>query len=144
MSKINVSKVIAGGILAGLVLAAFDFVTQNYLLADQWQLVAQRHNVDPALMGGTPALVLMMATDLVIGFVITLTYAGIRPRFGAGPATASIAAFLIFLPCALMIASFGGWLVHWDLFFRQATVMLVAFIAAGWAGGWIYGEEETQ
>ena len=36
MASINTGKVIAGGLLAGLVANAFDFVTNTYILAGDW------------------------------------------------------------------------------------------------------------
>ena len=144
MSKINAGKAVAGGILAGVVLTGFDFASSNYLLANDWQNVAHLRNIDPTLMGGTAALVTMLLVDFVIGQVLVLTYAAIRPRFGAGPGTAAIASFLIFLPQALLLATFGGWFLSWDLYFRQAAVMLVSILAAGFAGGWVYAEEEEE
>lgn len=146
MSKINVSRVVAGGVLAGILHATADFAGMNYLLASDWQLVAQRINIDPELMGGTGILPLlhMTAANIVIGLLILTTYAGIRPRFGAGPATAVIASFLIVLPCAVIYAGFGGWLLHWGMVFRQTLVMLCSFTLAGVAGAWIYSEEEQE
>ncbi len=144
MSHINAGKVVAGGILAGVVLTGFDFASSNYLLANEWQNVAHLRNIDPALMGGTAALVTMLLVDFVIGQVLVLTYAAIRPRFGAGPGTAAIASFLIFLPQALLLATFGGWFLSGDLYFRQTAVMLVSVLAAGFAGGWVYAEEEEE
>jgi hypothetical protein len=141
MSRISGGKVIAGGILAGIVLGAFDFVTNNFLLAGEWQQVAQRHAIDLTLMSGTGALTSMLVVDLLLGLVLVLTYASIRPRFGAGPATGAIASLIVFLPAALMLASFGGWLLPWDLFFRQVVVLFVAMLAAGSAGAWVYAEE---
>jgi len=141
MSRISVGKVVAGGVLAGVVLSAFDFVANNFLLVEDWQLVGQRHNIDPSLMGGSGALIAMLAIDLVMGQVLVLTYAGIRPRFGAGAGTGAIASLIVFLPAALMLATFGGWLIPWDLYFRQAVVLFVAMLAAGFAGAWVYAEE---
>ncbi|MBI2073795.1 MAG: magnesium transporter, partial [Gemmatimonadetes bacterium] len=36
MGKINWGRVIAGGLLAGVVLNVFDFVVNGWLLSDQW------------------------------------------------------------------------------------------------------------
>jgi hypothetical protein len=142
MTRIPPGKVLAGGILAGVVLSGFDFVSSNYLLANEWQEVAHLRNIDPASMGGTAALVTMLLVDFALGQVLVLTYAAIRPRFG--PGTGAIASFLIFLPQALLLATFGGWFLSWDLYFRQATVMFVSVLAAGFAGGWVYAEEELE
>src|SRR3954469_19404396 len=114
MAHINASKSVAGGILAGLVLAAFDFASNNFLLAAEWQNVAQRHNLDPALMGGTAALVTMVLVDMALGQLIALSYVGILPRFGGGAGTAIIAGSLVFAPQALLLATFAGWFVSWE------------------------------
>ena len=143
-TRIDVGKSVAGGVLAGIVLAGFDFVSNNFLLAEAWQNVAQRHNIDPALMGGGSALATMIVADLLLGQVLVLTYGAIRPRFGPGAGTAAIAAFLIFLSEALLLASLSGWFISWDLYFRQAVVLLVSTLAAGLAGAWVYAEEEQQ
>ena len=100
MAQIRASKVVAGGVLAGLVLAAFDFATNNFLLAAEWQNVAQRHNFDPALMGGNGALVTMVIVDMALGQLIAGAYAGIRAQFGAGLGTALYHAVAFTLVCA--------------------------------------------
>lgn len=141
MSKINVAKVIPAGLLAGIVLAIFSYVSDNFLLAEQWQTVAQLRNLDLMLMGGTPALITSVITNLLVGMIVALTYAAIRPRFGKGPGTAAIAAFFIFVPQALLLAGMSGWFLPWELFFRQSVVMLVAMVGAAFAADWIYSEE---
>lgn len=144
MSKISVGKVVAGGILAGVILSGFDWVTSNYLLAADWQNVARQRNIDMWVMGSTSALVTMLTIDFVLGQVLVLTYAAIRPRFGQGPGTSAIAAFLVCLPEVLILATFGGIIISWDLYFRQAAVMLVSTLAASAAGAWVYSEESTD
>jgi predicted ABC-type sugar transport system permease subunit len=139
-SQMNAGKVIAGGVLAGIVMFAFDYAANNFLFVEDWQTLSQRHNFDVALMSGTTALMVMAAIDMAFGMVIALVYGSIRPRFGPGPGTGAIASFMAFLPAALMVASFGGWFIPWDLVVRQATVTLVAALAAGFAAGWIYSE----
>jgi hypothetical protein len=142
MAEINTTKLVAGGILAGLVLAGFDFASNNFLLAAEWQTVAQRHNLDPALMSGTSALVTMLVVDMVLGQLIALAYAGLLARFGGGAGTAIIAGSLIFAPQALLLTTFAGWFLSWEFLFRLVVVMLVANLGAGLAGAWIYGSEE--
>ena len=144
MARINTGKAIAGGILAGIILSGFDFATNNFLLAEEWQNVARLRNIDPALMGATSVLITTIVVDLVLGQLIVGTYAAIRPRFGPGGGTAAIAAFIVFLPQALLLATFTGWFVPTPLYIRQGTVMLVSFIAAGLAGAWVYAEEDES
>ena len=144
MAKLNAGKVVAGGILAALVFGGFDFVSNNFLLADAWQEVAHLRNIDPAVMTGTGALATMIVIYLLLGLTIVLTYAAIRPRFGPGPGTAAIASFLIVLPMIVILAGFAPWFIPWDLWFRQSAVTFAATIVAGYAGGWVYAEEESE
>ena len=144
MSTINTGKVVAGGILAGVVISGFDFVTNNYILASDWRSMAQMRNIDLTLMGGTGALVTMLVVDFLLGQLLVVTYAAIRPRFGPGAGTAAIAAFIIFLPEALLLATFGGIVISWDLYLRQSALMLVSMLVAGLAGAWVYSEDEDE
>jgi hypothetical protein len=137
----NVGKVVAGGILAGIVLYAFDFLANTFFFVNDWQLLSQRHNFNSALMGGTSVMVTYIAIDVILGLLIALTYASIRPRFGPGPGTGAIASFLVFLPYILMLAGFVGWFIPWDLLIRQGSVSLVAMLAAGLAAAWVYAED---
>ena len=84
-----------------------------------------------------------LVVSLVLGQLLVLAYAAVRPRFGPGPGTAAAAAFLLFLPQSLLLASFGGWFLTWDFYFRQSVVM-ITMMAAGIAGAWVYAEEETE
>ena len=144
MSKINIGKAAAGGVLAGVILSVLDFVINNYILAGDWQNVAHLHNIDLTVMGGTSALIVMLVVDFILGQVLVVTYAAIRPRFGPGAGTAAVAAFLIFLPVALQLATFAGLFISWELYIRQAALLLVAMIVAAVAGAWVYSEEETE
>ena len=88
MASINTGKVVAGGLLAGLVANAFDFVTNTYLLAPDWQALATAHNMDPAAMTSPAVAGTWIAIDFLFGILLVWTYAAIRPRFGAGAKTA--------------------------------------------------------
>ena len=131
-----------GGVLAGVVLCALDYLVQNYVLATDWENAAHLRNVDLYLMGGPSALMLMCVIDFMLGFNLVLTYAAIRPRFGPGAGTATIAGFLMFVPLALSLATFAGVFISWELYIRQTALTLVAIILAALAGAWIYGREE--
>ena len=48
MASINLSRVVAGGLVAGAVANAIDFVTNTYLLAADWAAFAPTRNLDPA------------------------------------------------------------------------------------------------
>ena len=48
MSGINVRRVILGGLVAGLVANAFDFVITSYLMASEFTSILARLNVSEA------------------------------------------------------------------------------------------------
>ena len=50
MASINTGKVVMGGLVAGVVANAVDFVTNNYVLAADWQAWAGQHNIDAAAL----------------------------------------------------------------------------------------------
>src|SRR6267378_3620510 len=84
MTGINTGKVVAAGLLAGLVANAFDFVTNTYILAADWQALATAHNMDPAAMTSPAVAGTWIAVDFLFGLLLVWTYAAIRPRLGAG------------------------------------------------------------
>lgn len=88
MGNINVSRVLLGGLAAGLVLNVFGFVWQ-FIFADQMEAELARLGLE-APGGGAMAVFILLG--FVSGIVLVWLYAAIRPRFGAGPGTAIKAA----------------------------------------------------
>ncbi len=144
MASINVGRVVTGGIAAGAVLSACDFVVNNYILNDIWLRVMQARNVDLVATSGNAELVKFIAIDFLFGLLIVWLYAAIRPRLGPGPGTAAVAALVVFASNALTMATFAGWMFSWDVFIRSGALGLVAMLAAGWAGGWVYSEPDAD
>ena len=130
-----------GGVAAGLVLAAAVYASDQFIMAKDWQTVAQLRNIDVLDMGSMSATILSVVVNFLLGFLIVFVYAAIRPRFGPGPGTASIAAFIVFLASALVMATMAGIFFSRDLYIRTEAVTLVSMLAAGLAGGWVYGED---
>jgi hypothetical protein len=85
MGKINVGRLILGGIVAGIAGNLLDFWVDGVLLAPMW-------NSQLATWGRAPfsgsQIVWFMAFGFIIGLVAIWIYAGIRPRFGPGVKTA--------------------------------------------------------
>lgn len=143
MSRINLGRIIGGGLLAGLVMNIVDGVTNGALLGAQWQ--AEGQALSPTLMS-KPGLEAMSMTgwvivDFLAGIATVWIYAAIRPRFGAGPRTALVAAFVTWLIGHLFFASyvFNG-LYSAQLVAISSAGALVGALAGGLAGGWVYRE----
>ncbi len=88
MGKINVGRVLLGGLAAGLVLNIGEYVLNDKILASQMTAYFAQHNF-PLPTG--KAIGVAVAMTFVAGIVMLLGYAAIRPRFGGGPKTAIIA-----------------------------------------------------
>ena len=145
MTKIAYGKLAAGGALAAILMNICDYVSNNFILASDWERVARLRNIDMDVMGGVPATIGYVLVNIALGFLVVLTYAAIRPRFGRGPATALVAAFILFVPQALAQSTLvlGGFF-SWDVFVRSQALVLVSFLAGALSGGWIYSEPEDD
>ena len=94
MGKINIGRVILGGIVGGIVGDLLDIPVDGMWLAPRW-------NAGMQALGHPP---LSTSQDMwfnVLGIVIGLTaiwvYAAIRPRFGAGVKTAIYAGVAVWI-----------------------------------------------
>ena len=136
MSKIHWPRVLGCGLLAGVVWIILGSLV-TALLGREFAALPHNHLARP-----TPGFVLFNAAlDLLEGISIVWLYAAIRPRYGAGPKTAVIAAlawwFIVSLGDATW-CSFG--------FFPPRTVVplmagtLPALILATLAGARFYQE----
>lgn len=94
MGKINVGRLILGGIVGGIVGDILDFPVDGVWLAKSWN--------DGMQALGHPALATNQALwfnllGLVVGLVAIWIYVGIRPRFGAGVKTAIYAGVAVWI-----------------------------------------------
>jgi hypothetical protein len=85
MAKINMQKVIVGGLIAGVVLNVVDTVLYGIVLKDQMAAMLTGMNRPAVTNAQIPWFVFL---DFVAGVFMVWLYAAMRPRFGAGPGTA--------------------------------------------------------
>jgi hypothetical protein len=139
MGKINYGRVLLGGLLAGLIISAGEYVLNEIALGEQ--MVALMGNLGLSAPGGQQIAAFVIMT-FILGIVLVWVYAAIRPRFGAGVKTAVIAAVV-------------GWLLGSCLPTAGFTIMgvlptdlaaigclwgLVEYVIAVVAGAWVYQE----
>lgn len=86
MGKINMQKVVIGGLIAGVVLNVIDFVMFGMVLKTQMAAAMQALGKPPVPDSQMPWFIVL---DFVAGVSLVWLYAAIRPRFGAGPVTAA-------------------------------------------------------
>lgn len=140
MGKINMGRVLLGGIVAGIVYSILDYPINGIWLAPRW-------NTDLALLGHgaftTHQIVSFNILNLIAGIAFVWLYAAIRPRYGAGPGTAVHAAIWFWIICDLIPNLGFMWIPH--LFSHHLAVYttaaaLVETIIAGLAGAALYKE----
>ena len=139
---INTSKVVTAGLAAGVVANIVGFVGFGMLLGPR--LEAEAVAVAPALQGRGmtgSAIGINVVASFVVGVLLVWLYAAMRPRFGPGMKTATLAALAVWI-C--------GFLFHLDWLIvgmmTPATYVLasvaafVQVIASAAVGGMMYRE----
>ena|SRR5579864_1085441 len=140
MERINIVRVLLGGIVAGIVGNILGYLVDGVILAPQW-------NAALKALGKTDFTVNQIIAFNIIGlaygvFAVWL-YAAIRPRYGAGPKTALCAGLAVWvagvlLPNASMMGITG--LFPSDLTTMTTLAGIVEWAAAILAGAAIYKE----
>jgi hypothetical protein len=103
MGKMNVGRVLLGGLVAGAVAFIGDGLLHGQLLQQSWQeaTIALGRKVTSGDQSGMGWFALY---DVMKGMAAVWIYAAIRPRYGAGPATAvraGLAAWFLAIATAL-------------------------------------------
>ncbi|HXM38582.1 MAG TPA: hypothetical protein VN908_07990 [Gemmatimonadales bacterium] len=139
MGKINLQKVIVGGLIAGVVLNVVDFVLYGVVLKDQMAAAMTAIGKQPVAMAQIKWFVLL---DFVAGMFLVWMYAAVRPRFGPGPATAVKAGLAVWFVAGLLNTLFM-WpmgLMPQNIMITTVVVMLVEFPLAAVIGAKFYTE----
>ncbi len=140
MSKINTGRVILGGLVAGLVFNVLEFLLNGLILGGQWASTMEQYNMP---MPGAGFYVWIILWAFVAGLLLVWLYAGLRPRFGAGPKTAILAGLAVWFFWGLFRAvdyasmgMIGGGLLWAYLIWTLIELPLVSLIGAA-----LYKEE---
>jgi len=142
---INTSKVVVGGLVAGVVMNVIGFVGNGYFLGKRME--AEMTAVAPSLAGKGMApgpIAFAVITQFIVGLLLVWLYAAMRPRFGPGMGTAAKAALVIWV-CGLLF--YQDW-VHIGLmqpatYAMASFVALISLMAGAWVGGTLYKEDGT-
>lgn len=144
MAKINLGRVILGGIVAGVVIDLVEGITNGIVLNAQWAAVMTGLG-----KSGTMSMKQIIAFNvwgLAAGILTVWLYAAIRPRFGAGPRTAMCAGLAVWA-LADMLGVAGPVFLHIFGVQLAATALAVQFVemlVAGVAGAYFYKEDSAQ
>jgi hypothetical protein len=144
MGKINLGRVILGGIVAGIVINIFEGVSNNLILSSQWEVAMTALGKSSAM--SAKQIAAFSVWGLAAGIVMVGLYAAIRPRFGAGPKTGLLAGAAVW---ALAYASSNAAMVFLHLFplelmLTATAIGLVEMLVAGVAGAAVYKEDQGR
>jgi hypothetical protein len=141
MAKINLSRVILGGLLAGVVINLVEGVMNGVVFQKQWADVMTGLG-----KSATPSVKQIVAFN-VLGFAVGLLtvwlYAAIRPRFGAGPKTAMCAGLIVWA-LAFAAGNAGPVFLHIyrvELMIPAVAIELLEMLAAALVGAYLYKED---
>ncbi len=141
MGKINASRVVIGGLVAGVIFFVGDGAVNGVILKSQWSEALKVVGLSADDAFHNP--IYFASYDLLKGLFAIWIYSAIRPRLGAGPKTALIAALTIWalvlpiamlglLPMRFLTAQF---VATWSI------LALLPIVIGTLAGGWLYVED---
>jgi hypothetical protein len=137
MGKINVGKVIVGGLVTGAVMNGIDALINMVILKDMMTATMTARNIDPAATN-IPTMVVL---DFAMGLLLVFTYAAIRTRFGPGPKTALVAGILLSLITGTLAAYFVGMgFFTWHEWVPNAALSTVNMCVSALVGCALYKE----
>jgi hypothetical protein len=142
MAAINMTRVILGGLVAGLVMNVGEAALHAGVLGADAQELFTRYQV-AATPSPVPIMSLILMT-FVLGIVSVWLYAAIRPRYGAGAGTAIVAGLAVWVSAHAWAAVYLG------MGFANLIPPKLAYLPAAWglieaplgtlAGAWLYKE----
>ncbi len=140
MGKINLGRVVLGGLLAGVVLSVLEFALSAPILGDRW--TAAMESLNRTAPEGAGVMIAYVVWNFLLGIALVWLYAAVRPRFGPGPMTAVITGLAAWF--LLWFLGFGGTLIS-GMFPTNLVVTIVIWELfevpiATLAGAWLYQE----
>jgi len=146
MGKINLGRVILGGIVAGIVADIIDFLVDDVWLAGRWTTAMSKLGQPASFSAGQ--LICAYALGIIGGLVAVWIYAAMRPRFGAGVKTAVYAGLAVWV-LGTVLPNIGFMLVLFPIHFfgRRLTLYttlggLVEVVVGTIAGAALYKEAD--
>jgi hypothetical protein len=144
MGKINLGRVILGGLVAGVIINLIEGVMNGVVLADRW--AAQMTSLNRASAGSMKQIIVLNLWGFAAGLLTVWLYAAIRPRLGAGPRTAMCAGLFTWATICGMGTAVPVILhvYRLDLGLMGVGYELVEMVVASVAGAYFYKEGAAE
>jgi hypothetical protein len=137
MNKINLARVILGGLVAGVVLNIGEVLLNEVVLGAHMREFLARFGLPEP---GNRFVVVAVLLTFILGIVIVWMYAAMRPRLGPGPKTAISAGLLAWFGIYLYSGVINGMVLQ-----VPTNILLIALVwgavqygVAAVAGAWLY------
>lgn len=141
MAAINTSRVVVGGLLAGVVMNVLDMFWNMVVLRDDMMGIAQRLGMDAQTAASFSTALPWIVVDFVFGLLVVWNYAAVRPRLGPGARTAILAGAVPFVGATAVVFGFATMgLMPMSSFVKGTVASLVTTILGSVAGAWAYHE----
>lgn len=139
MGKINMGRVIVGGLLAGLVINLGEFVLNGYIVEKDWESAMRSLGKEPI---GMHAVAVFLALGFLLGITAVWIYAAARPRLGAGPKTAICIGLIVWVLTSLFttLGQLPTGIFPTRLLIIPLVWGLVELPLGTVAGAWLYTE----
>ncbi len=105
MGRINVGRVVLGGLLAGLVIDISEALLNGVVFAKEMDAMMAALNKPP--IDGS-MITLFVLLGFCLGVVLIWLYAAMRPRLGPGVRTAVVAGLTVWGLVELVVAATAG------------------------------------
>jgi hypothetical protein len=137
MSRINYGRVVLGGLLAGLI-----FNAGEWLFHAMFGAAIEQRMTAMGITFGPNAIMGFVIIGFVVGIIAVWLYAGVRPRFGPGARTAVMVAVAVWAigPAVGNAAMRAMDLTTTAQAFTGAVWSLVEYAVGVVAGAWLYRE----
>jgi hypothetical protein len=142
MGKINATRVLLGGLLAGVVINVSESFWYGFVFMRDMEQAMAAALTKPVNTGGG-FIAIMILWGFLIGILSVWVYAAVRPRFGAGPKTAVRTGLmlwlLVYVQVTISFAPMG--LIPPRIMLLGLPISLVEIVLATLAGASVYKEQ---
>jgi hypothetical protein len=139
MGRISVGGVLKGGLTAGLIMTASQFILNVPVAGAQMDQEFAARNLPP--VAGNQIAVFVVMT-MLLGIATVWLYAAIRPRFGPGPKTAICAGLVVWALTYLYLSIVMGVIGMYSMGIVVLSIVwtAIATMVAASVGGYLYTE----
>jgi hypothetical protein len=144
MGKINLGRVILGGLVAGVIIDIVEGVMNGVVLMSRW--AEQMASLNRPAVGSVKQIIAFNVWGLAAGILVVWLYAAIRPRMGAGPRTAICAGLFCWATIDGMGTAVPVFLHIYkvDLGLIGVGYGLVEMVVAALVGAYLYKETGAE